>query len=471
MDVEIGYRLAWQHFGDARLGDARRVRRLVNTADHILRHPLGSLPQKLENWAELMGLYRLVSAKAVTHAAVLEPHRQQVLRRMRERPGGVVLLIHDSSELNYTHVEALGEQLGQIGSGAGRARGYIAHHTLAVTPQREVLGLVNQTLHRRRRVSKNETPAQKRRHPDRESRLWMAGCQACGGDVPDDGCVWIDIADRGSDTFEFLSYEHAHGRTYVIRSAKDRRLDGEDHVGDDRIHQHLHAYARDLPELGLRTVEVSRQAGKRKARQANVRVAAGPVSLAPSRWTRGEHDGRSIDLWVIHVREIDAPAGVEPLEWILLSNLPAASFPQVCQLIDFYACRPIIEDYHKALKTGMGIERLQFEHAERLEPAIALLSVIAALLLQLRQAARQRDADVTAAGMIVPLLWVRVLSVKLHGRPRDDLSVQEFLRGIARLGGHLGRKGDGPPGWLTLWRGWYDLQLMIQGALAVRGGA
>ncbi len=84
MDVEIGQGLAQRHFGEAQLGDARRVKRLVNVADHILRHPIGSLPQKMENWAELMGLYRLVSAEAVTHAAVLEPHRQQVLARMRE---------------------------------------------------------------------------------------------------------------------------------------------------------------------------------------------------------------------------------------------------------------------------------------------------------------------------------------------------------------------------------------------------
>jgi len=470
MDVLFGRGLALRHFGAAQLGDARRVRRLVDTADHILRHPVGTLPQKLENWAELMGLYRLVAAEDVTHEAVLAPHRQQVLARMREQ-AGVVLLIHDSSELNYTHVDALHEQLGPIGSGQGCGRGYIAQHTLAVTPQRQVLGLVNQTLHRRRTVSKSETKAQKRKHPRRESRLWMAGCEACGVAPP--GCTWIDIADRGGDTFEFLSYEHARGRKYVIRSAKDRRLAGEDHLGDDRIHDHLHQYTRDLPSLGTRTIEVPAKAGKSKSRQATVRVASAPVSFGPHRWTRGEHDGQTLHLWVIHVREVNAPAGAEPLEWILLSNLPADTFEQACQRVDFYACRPVVEEYHKGLKTGLGIERLQFEHAEhaeRLEPAIALLSVVAALLLELRHAARRRGAELTPARTIVPLIFLRVLSAKLRGQVCDDLSVREFLFGVASLGGHLGRKGDGPPGWLTLWRGWNDLQLMVQGALALRGG-
>lgn len=467
MEVLLGQGLAARHFGAAELGDVRRVKRLVDTADHILRHPAGTLPQKLENWAELMGLYRLVASEAVTHEAVLASHRQQVLSRLRQQ-AGVVLLIHDATELDYTHVAALHDQLGQIGSGRAARRGYIAQHTLAVTPRREVLGLVNQTLHRRRTVPKGETQTQRRKHPRRESRLWLRGCEACG-QTPD-GCTWIDIADRGGDTFEFLSYEHAHGRHYVIRSAKDRQLPGADHVGDDRIHDHLHSYARDLPTLGTRVIEVAAQAGKSKARTAQVRVASGPVSLSPNRWTRGEHDGQTLHLWVIHVQEINAPPDALPLEWILLSNLPAEHFEQACPLIDFYACRAVIEEYHKAIKTGMGIEQLQFEHADRLEPAIALLSVVATLLLELRHAARQRDAEVTAATTIVPILFVRVLSAKLHGQVRTDLSVREFLYGVARLGGHLGRKNDGPPGWLTLWRGWNDLQLMVQGALTMRGG-
>jgi hypothetical protein len=472
MDVAAVGALARQHFGAAALGDARRTERLVKVAEHILRHPAGTLPAKLGSWSELIGLYRLAAAERVTHRAVLEPHRQQVLARMRGHDGGVVLLIHDASELNYTHVAALRDQLGKVGSGRGGGRGFIAHHTLAVTPQREVLGLVNQTLHRRRDVPRGESRADKRDHPGRESRLWAAGCEACG-EAPR-GRTWVDVADRGGDAFEFLCYEHARGRRYVIRSAKNRQLPGFDHVGDDRIHTHLHDYARALPELGRRTVEVAGKAGggTGKARPAHVRVAAGPVSLSPNRWTRGGHDGRALDLWVVHVREIDPPptGAAGPLEWVLLSNLPAGCFEQAAELVDFYACRPLIEDYHKGLKTGLGIERLQFERADRLEPVIALLSVVGALLLQLRDAARRPDADRTAATAIVPAPFVRVLSAKLYGRARDDLSVREFVAGVARLGGFLARKHDGPPGWQTLWRGWNDLCLLAQGASLPRGG-
>jgi hypothetical protein len=472
MDVIESRALAERHFGGARLGDARRVGRLVRAAADILRHPAGSVPQKVGGgWAEVVGLYRLLAAPAVTHAAVFAPHRTAVLDRMRAHDG-VVLLIHDATELNFSHVHALRGQLGHVGSGRGDARGLVAHHALAVTPDRAVLGLAHQALHRRHDVDPRETRAQKRARPDRESRLWAAGCDAVGPAPA--GRVWVDVGDRGADAFEFLSYLHARARRYVIRSAKDRRLDGADHVGADRVHDHLHGYARDLPELGRRTVDVSAQAGGgRAARRATVGVSAGPVTLGPNRQTRGEHDGRAVDLWVVRVAGVDPPPpGAAPLAWILPTNLPAAgTFAGASRAVGYYACRPMVEELHKGMKTGLGVERLRFARADRLEPAVALLSVVAALLLELRHAARRPDADATAATDLVPAAWVRVLSGRVDGRPRDDLSVAEFLRGVARLGGHLGRKGDGPPGWLTLLRGWNDLQLMVAGAEAVRGGS
>lgn len=474
MDVIKARALAERHFGGARLGDARRGRRLVTAAADILRHPGGGLPQKAGGgWAETMGLYRLLAAPAVTHAAVLAPHRAAVLGRLAAHDG-VVLLVHDATELNYSHVAALRGQLGHVGSGRGKARGLVAHHTLAVTPGGAVLGLVHQALHRRDRVDPRETKAAKRARPGRESRLWLAGCDAAGAAPP--GRVWVDVADRGADAFEFLNYLRARGRHWVIRSAKDRKLDGDDHVGADRVHDHLHQYARDLPELGRRALDVSAQGGgggggKRRARRATVAVSAGPATLGPNRWTRGEHDGRPVDLWVVRVAEVDAPPGVAPLEWILLTDLPADTRERACRAVDYYARRPVIEELHKGMKAGLGIESLRFEHADRLEPAIALLSVVAALLLELRDAARQPEADRTPATALVPALWVRVLTGRLTGTARDDLSVRAFLYGVARLGGHLGRKGDGPPGWLTLWRGWQDLQLMVAGAEALRGGA
>src|SRR5256885_11972521 len=53
---------------------------------------------------------------------------------------------------------------------------------------------------------------------------------------------------------------------------------------------------------------------------------------------------------------------------------------------DLYGCRSIVEELHKGMKTGCGIETLQFTTEAALQPAIALLSVVAVFLLGLRDA-------------------------------------------------------------------------------------
>jgi hypothetical protein len=472
MDVVAGKDVLFGqlHFGSARLGDARRTRRLVKIADRIMEHPGGSLPQKMSGWAELMGLYRLMEAQEVTHDAVLQAHCQRT-RRLAEQHGGVVLRLHDATELDYTHVPALHDQLGPLGDGSGV--GYICHNVLAVTPAREVLGLCAQLLHQRRVVPAGETGPQKRAHPQRESLLWLKGLDAAG--APLTAGRWVEIVDRGADTFEFLSHLHQAGCHYVIRCARERALSGEDHVAIDRIHTHLLAYTRDLPTLGTRTIGVKRQQKTRRkpqrdARTATVRIAAGPVTLSPPHFACGDYAPRPLALWVVHVMEINPPAKETALEWILLTNVPADTLEAAQQRVDWYSCRPLVEELHKGMKTGCSIEQMQFEHAARLEPMIALLSVVAAVLLQLRQAARQPDADLAPATTLLPELFVQVLSGWRYKNPRRPMSVLEFIMALARLGGHLNRKGDGFPGWLTLWRGWEVLRMMVLGAQALGTG-
>jgi hypothetical protein len=228
----------------------------------------------------------------------------------------------------------------------------------------------------------------------------------------------------------------------------------------------LHGLARSLPELGRRTVEISSQGGK-AARTAEVAIAGAAVTLLPPPQPRGEYRGVPLTTWVVHVREIDPPQECEAVEWILLTSVPARDFAEACERVDWYACRWIIEEYHKAQKTGCSIEDLQFTFEERLEPVIALLSVVALSLLQLRTASRQADAPIRPASEIMPVTHVSVLSGWRFGVVRNDLTIHEFFHALARLGGHQNRRHDHPPGWIVLWRGWTKLQSMVDGALAV----
>jgi hypothetical protein len=102
-----------------------------------------------------------------------------------------------------------------------------------------------------------------------------------------------------------------------------------------------------------------------------------------------------------------------------------------------------------------------------LEPTIALLSVVAVSLLNLRDLSRDKQFQDSPATDVMSQEEVDVLSGWRY-RKRRMLSVKEVFLALARLGGHQNRKKDHSPGWLVLWRGWQALQLMLAGARASR---
>jgi hypothetical protein len=449
-----------EHFSAAPLGHRRRVRRLVTTADRFAAHPAGSLPDKLRDPAAYQGLMRLARHPLVTHETVLHSHRQRTLDRMRQVTG-VVLLLHDGTELDYTGKASLTD-LGQIGNG-GR-RGYICHNSLAFDPaRREVLGLANQILHRRETVPPGESTTAKRERETRESLLWLRAC-AASGPVPA-GCRWIDVADRGADTFEFLDAEMVAGRRFVVRANHDRAI----FVGhqDQSQADTLHHYARSLRPCGRRRVTVGARDG-RPARTAVVSFAAAAVQVRPPQKQRGKHRGQRLLLWVVIAREVKPPTDVEPVEWIILTNEQTAGQAAIETVLNWYECRWVVEEYHKAQKTGCGIENPQFTKEDRLQPLIALLSVVALLLLQLREYSRQAESATRPAREVMPADYVAVLSVWRYKERRLELTVQEFFLALGRLGGHQNRRCDGPPGWIVLWRGWSKLQDMVEYAVALK---
>ena len=178
-------------------------------------------------------------------------------------------------------------------------------------------------------------------------------------------------------------------------------------------------------------------------------VAWSAVTLLPPKNPRGKHDESPLTTWVVRTWEVDPPEGVAPLEWILLTNVDVTCLADAQERIAWYCRRWIVEEYHKGMKTGCGIENPQFTTEEGLQPVIAVLSVVTLLLLNLRDASRDPTAKVRPARDCVPVDYVVVLSGWRFGVPRTDLTVHEFYYALARLGGHQNRKRDHPPGWIV----------------------
>ena len=442
---------ALEQMSQCDLGHKRRTKRLVDTARRVCAHPGGSLPQKLRDPAAYQATLRLANQAAVTHEAVLRPHLRATREIIRHYPR-TVLLLHDITELDYSNQKTLAS-LGQIGNGGGQ--GYECFNSLAVDADSgELLGLVGQQLHKRVHAPKGESVAARRARASRESRLWVKAVAQIGP-CPESHC--IDVCDRGADTFEFLEYEVRRHRPFVVRSSYNRALEvdveGQPHL--------LHDWMRQQPGQLSWTVKVSANK-KQPARTATVKCSWAEVMVRAPHVRKGEHGKESLRLSALRVWEVEAPVEVEePLEWFLLTAAPLADAGEARRWVGYYEKRPRVEEYHKAQKTGLGIEQLQMQSQAGLQPLIALLSVLAVALVNAREAARTEEKAQQPATNFFPALWVAVLSTWRYGAARP-LSVREYVLALGRLGGHLNRKCDGLPGWLTLWRGAMQLNAMVE---------
>ena len=164
---------------------------------------------------------------------------------------------------------------------------------------------------------------------------------------------------------------------------------------------------------------------------------------------------------VVVVQEIGAPKGVTPIYWVLLTSLPVNTFDDAWQVIEDYENRWLIEEYHKVLKTGCSIELHALRTADRLEPLIGLISVIGIRLFQLKLIGRSQPE--AKAATHVPSSWLKCLKLVRPTLKLTGMSVYTFFRELAKLGGFLGRKGDGEPGWQTIWHGYKKLHALLDG--------
>jgi hypothetical protein len=166
---------------------------------------------------------------------------------------------------------------------------------------------------------------------------------------------------------------------------------------------------------------------------------------------------------VLRIWEVDPPPEVEdPVEWFLLTSVPTQTTEDALTRVQWYLLRWLTEDYHQCLKTGCAIEKRQLDHGDDIQRLLGFLGPIAARLLQMRNLARAEPE--TPVKQRIDPLTVAILAQRLGWTSTKDITVHTFWRGVAQLGGHLGRRGDGPPGWKTIWRGWQLLQDLVSGA-------
>jgi hypothetical protein len=413
-------------FEQLNLGDARLNKRARLLMERMAAEPTASVPQACHGWGETMAAYRFFDNEKVQWHAILEPHWLQTQKRMQTHQ--VVLCLQDTTELDFNAQETIG--LGPLTYEA--QRGMFVHPTYAVTPQREPLGILDAWMWAREK--KDESG---QRGGPKESLRWIEGYERIAEMAPDmPSTRLVYVADREADLMALMECADALGNPadWLVRAAHNRCLPEGDKLWERATRGEA---------VGEIAFTMAARQGV-KARTVRQRLWLQRVELPASK-------GKSIAATCLVAREFDAPAGVKPIEWRLLTNRAATTLEEAIELIEWYRARWEIEILFNVLKNGCQVEELQLGTIERLERALALFLVVAWRVTYLMRLGR------TCPGLDADLFFDPYEIRAAHLLTKTPMPVlpklNEVLRLVARLGGFLARKGDGEPGAETIWKG------------------
>jgi len=431
-------------FTDAEFNDVRLTKRLGSIVADLAEHPGKSLPEALGEWSKVKAAYRFLDNEKVTVEAISEAERKATIDKIQDH--STILAVQDTTSFNYTlHRDT--EGLGPIGQ-AGLS-GIFQHSCLAVSTEGVPLGMLERSMWVRPEETKNSKKTHKSRPlEDKESVRWINMTLEVAAAVPSSIRV-VMVGDRESDIYDLFVLKDTHGCDFLVRAAWNRRL--------DKSSDHLWEAALKAPELGQTTIKIPR-ADERKEREATLTLRSTTVTFRPPSHRKKENLP-PITVNALLIQENDPPAGVKPVEWMLLTTLPVATLEDALSVMTWYTYRWRIERYHYTLKSGCQVEKLELETADRLMRALAVYSLVALRLLSLTYQARQTpDAVCTVALNESEWHALYAMTHKTAQLPSNPPDLKTAVLWIAKLGGFLGRKGDGHPGVKVLWRGFRRLQ-------------
>ena len=453
---------AWAlaQFGSADISDPRLKRRLTGVAGKIAAMPGGSLPKQTGNWGDLKAAYRLFSNERITADGIQQGHRD--LTRVQCAKSPVILCVQDTSSLDFTRQKAM-KGRGKIASGESLSRGIQQHSGMAVSCGGAIMGLLHQRWYRRPEAPENETKPERDKRWT-EGRVWLDMAKSVSK-IP--GCRVVHVGDRGSDITDFFHTCATLGAGFVVRATHDRLVEKEGANTESQETAHLWETLEKQEEVGRIEVDLAPQNSvaaqkRRTARRATLSIRHAEVRLKPIK-------KEGMTLWAILLREEAASTAItegKPVEWMLLTSEPVTDLESAMRIIKWYTFRWRIEEFHRALKEGCKLEASQMDDVEDIKRLAAVLCVVAIRLLQLRDMARDSNPQTNTPEALrswAPESWIRVVAM-MEKTPVAEMTPRSFLLAIARKGGFIGRKGDGNPGWKTIWQGWIILRQIVFGA-------
>lgn len=461
------------------LGDARATGRVVAVAHAMSSKPQAAMPAILPNPSDLTAAYRMASRAATTDRGILEGPASATTRRCLERDA--VLIIHDTTDFAFTDFGVERQHLAQLTS---NRHGFFSHFSLAVSAgaDRSVLGILSHIpfVHSSQ-VSGEATSWWKARGGlyEKESKRWLDAVENSERHFSSPVLPRrYHICDREAEQWDLFSLLREKQTGFVLRCNFRERIASAPGGAPSTVEKIL---ATRLQGAEFRTISVPEEAmgpdgkplvklkQKNKTcpvpaprRPARVFVRYTNVVLPPthaSKRATGDKLADQLVVSVVEVVEVEPPKGQMPASWILYCSDEVTSEADAWQFVDWYQARWVIEEFFKAIKTGVAYETRQHTTAHALLNMLAITAVVACDILSLRTYERHQP-DLPADTHFDPDLieCARRLHPKLM--PSERPTMKELIGVVARMGGHI--KQNGPPGWQVLYRGFVDLLHNVQ---------
>lgn len=423
------------------LGDKRRDKRFIKIIEKKVSVPSASIPEMGEKWSDIKMTYEFYNNDNVSESGIASCIEQATVGRCNEQE--VVLNIMDTTSINFS---SGAEGLGYLDHGAGE--GLMVHNSLALDAQGTPLGLLSQKIWAREKSTMGK--AKLRRGKDiseKESYRWIESMQHAEALLKEVGSI-VHIADRESDIYELFTTPRSKNSELLIRATHDRKtLLGNSMWKEVEAQPVLSSFELDIPKVTTEGI------GKV---QMEVRVSM--IMLSPPVNKPEQH---SMIVYGILVKELGKKE--KGLEWRLISTKPVNTASEALQLVQWYGYRWRIERLHYVLKSGCRVEELQMRNVKALRKAILVYSLCAFKIMQMLYSSRT-EPDTPCTKYFSELEWKVLRSISSKSpvtNPRAP-SLQEMVKEIAKLGGYIGRNGDGPPGIKNLWKGLQYFNMAIR---------
>ena len=168
------------------------------------------------------------------------------------------------------------------------------------------------------------------------------------------------------------------------------------------------------------------------------------------------------------------PRGEKPLDWMLLTNAPVDSLEAATKVIDGYAMRWRIEEFHRSWKSGTcNVEDTQLRSRDAVIRWATILAVIAARVERLKRLSREQPEKAASDELSSIEIEVLIGLKRRYKKRTEDVpggvpTMAQATRWIADIGGYTGKSSGGPPGSITISRGLERLRNGVEAVLAMR---